>query len=249
MKNILLVILLYVLILPTNASIADSAIAMYKQSDYNKALQLYQPLIDTGVLDANVYYNAGNCYFKMKNISQAIYHYELAKLLDPSNADIQFNLGVANARIVDKIEQRPELFIIGWANNVVSFFSVDSWALIAVVSFVFVLSALLLFFFGKSISYKKLGLTVAVITLIIMLFALVNASIQYNALYKGNYAIITTQVVTGKSAPDPSGTSLFVIHEGLKVKVLDLVGDYAKIGLPDGNSGWITKDSFLKIRL
>ena len=61
------------------------------------------------------------------------------------------------------------------------------------------------------------------------------------------YAIITTPSVTVKGAPDKSGTSLFLIHEGLKVKVVGELGDWYNIRLTDGNEGWIAKADLEKI--
>jgi SH3-like domain-containing protein len=52
-------------------------------------------------------------------------------------------------------------------------------------------------------------------------------------------AIIFCPVASGKSSPDSSGTDLFVIHEGTKVKIEDEVGEWLEIRLSDGNKGWI----------
>jgi uncharacterized protein YgiM (DUF1202 family) len=39
----------------------------------------------------------------------------------------------------------------------------------------------------------------------------------------------------------------FVIHEGAKVKLTDLVGDWVKITLVDGKVGWIPADQCERI--
>jgi SH3-like domain-containing protein len=46
-----------------------------------------------------------------------------------------------------------------------------------------------------------------------------------------------------KSTPDDSGTDLFVIHQGLKVKVIDKVRDWVRVELEDGNDGWIKSEN------
>ena len=61
------------------------------------------------------------------------------------------------------------------------------------------------------------------------------------------YAIITTPSVTVKGAPDNSGTSLFLIHEGLKVRVIGQLGDWYNIRMADGNEGWVAKGDLEKI--
>ena len=53
------------------------------------------------------------------------------------------------------------------------------------------------------------------------------------------YAIIFRPSVTVKSSPADSGTDLFVIHEGTKVKVRETLGSWSEIELSDGNIGWM----------
>ncbi|MDE5612039.1 MAG: SH3 domain-containing protein, partial [Odoribacter sp.] len=52
---------------------------------------------------------------------------------------------------------------------------------------------------------------------------------------------------TVKGAPDNSGTSLFLIHEGLKVQVIEELGNWYNIRLADGNEGWVAKTDVEKI--
>ena len=52
--------------------------------------------------------------------------------------------------------------------------------------------------------------------------------------------------VTVKSSPSQSGTDLFILHEGTKVKIIDEVGEWYEVKIDDGNSGWI-KDSEMEI--
>jgi SH3-like domain-containing protein len=62
-----------------------------------------------------------------------------------------------------------------------------------------------------------------------------------------NDAIVTTSVATAKTSPDAQSLDAFVIHEGLKVKLSDAVGDWVKIVLADGKVGWIRSDQCERI--
>ena len=57
---------------------------------------------------------------------------------------------------------------------------------------------------------------------------------------KNESAIIIAPTVTGKSTPDESGTDLFVLHEGTKVRIKNKIGDWFEIQMDDGNTGWIS---------
>jgi SH3-like domain-containing protein len=52
-------------------------------------------------------------------------------------------------------------------------------------------------------------------------------------------AIIVSATVTTKSSPVQQSVDAFVIHEGLKVRITDSVGDWFQIALADGKVGWI----------
>jgi hypothetical protein len=65
--------------------------------------------------------------------------------------------------------------------------------------------------------------------------------------YNNSDAIMTAPVITGRSTPSESGMSLFVIHEGLKVKTGEVIGGWCEIRLPDGNKGWVQADTFERI--
>ena len=70
---------------------------------------------------------------------------------------------------------------------------------------------------------------------------------QYRRITERDYAIVLTPSVTVKGAPDNSGTSLFVIHEGLKVKIIESLGEWVNIRLEDGNEGWVAKRDIERI--
>jgi SH3-like domain-containing protein len=62
---------------------------------------------------------------------------------------------------------------------------------------------------------------------------------MYNQQTNHNQAIVFSGSVPVKSSPVDSGTSLFVIHAGTKVNLIDELGDWVKIQLADGNEGWL----------
>ena len=46
---------------------------------------------------------------------------------------------------------------------------------------------------------------------------------------------------------DNAAKSLFLIHEGTKVKILDEVGQWKNISLADGRQGWVESKDLEKI--
>lgn len=218
-------------------SAADSA---YSQNDFATALEIYENILKENYEAAEIYYNLGNTYFKMNNMAKAILNYERALLLSPNDNNIRFNLELAQSKTVDKISPQGELFIVSWIKSLINLMSVYSWSVCAVVFFIVFIVSLLLFVFSKKRTIKKVGFTVAFIAIVVVIVANLFANYQKDLLTNRQSAIVMVPSVTVKSTPSESGTDLFIIHEGHKVKISDdSMREWKEIELEDGNVGWV----------
>ena len=229
----------------TDKVAADSA---YVKGDYKAAIEIYESLAANNGESADVYYNLGNAYYKSENIAKAVLNYERALLLNPDDEDIRFNLELARSKTVDKVAPEYKFFLMEWLESIINLLSISAWSVLAIVSFVVMLLTLLLFLFGKSVSTKKTGFIIALFSLFITIFANLSALHRYHYLTERNDAVIMEPSVTAKSTPSNSGTELFVIHEGRKVKISDdSMREWTEIELEDGNKGWIPSSSLERI--
>ena len=93
-KTIILTLLL-VFASSLKASVENSFVEannMYKNGNYQEAIDMYQSILDGGYESAALYYNLGNAYFRTDNLGAAILNYERALQIDPSDKEIQQNL-------------------------------------------------------------------------------------------------------------------------------------------------------------
>lgn len=214
----------------------DSA---YMRNDYASAIQIYEALLKKGEA-AEVYYNLGNSYYKADDIAKAILNYERALLLQPGNADVRANLEIARSKTIDKVIPVPEIFFVAWTKSLINSLSVNAWAKLGIVFFIFLLVSFSLFFFSKQIIWKKSGFIAGIIFLFFVVLCNVFASQQKRELMNRNDAIILSPSVTVRSTPSESGTSLFVLHEGHKVEIKDnSMREWKEIRLEDGKVGWV----------
>lgn len=228
-------------------SMEEEAAKMYQEGEYQKAIDLYNEVLGEDMESASVYYNLGNCYYKMGEIARSILNYERALLLQPGDNDVKYNLRMARQATVDNIKVLPELFLVRWYNAFVTALTADQWAYVSVGLFVLFLIMAALFFHATSISLKKSWFTVGVISLLVSVMTIFFAMKQYNRVTNRDNGIVMTPSVVVRGAPDNSGTELFVIHEGLKVQVIGTLGDWYNVRLADGNEGWIAKADLEKI--
>ena len=217
----------------------EQANTAYMEKDFSLAARLYETALSEEGASAAVYYNLGNACYRLNQIAPAILNYERALLLEPGNRDIRFNLEIARLKTVDKIEPVGEFFLAGIYNAVQNGYNTDQWSYIAVAGFLLLIVCLFLFFFSRKISLKKIGFYTGLMLLVICLVSNVFAYNQKKKLTHRTTAIIFSATTTLKSAPDNSGTDLFILHEGTKVKVTNQLGEWNEIETADGNVGWI----------
>lgn len=217
----------------------EMANELYRKGEYQNALHIYEQIMKNGYISEDLYYNIGNAYFKLDNIPAAILYFERAKRLSPNDEDINFNLKIANLKVVDKIDPLPRIFFINWWYSVSNLNNSESWATTAILfSWIFV-GLIILFRINKILIIKKISFITGIFSLILMIFVLLFAYTQYRYETDNTTGIIFSSNSLVKSSPDEAGTDLFVIHEGVKVEILDAVNNWRKIKLADGKVGWI----------
>ena len=215
---------------------ADSA---YVAGDYHTAIRQYESLLQGGV-NAEVYYNLGNSYFKVDDIARAILNYERALLMSPGNGDIRANLEIARAKTVDKVVPQPELFFVNWYLSLRAVMSVDGWATVGILTFLIFLIGMGLYFFVSAIHLRKVGFYVAVVSVCLCLLSNLFAYQQKEIMQRHDKAIILVPSVTVRSTPSESGTGLFILHEGHKVSIKDdSMREWREIVIEDGKVGWV----------
>ncbi|MFN8277271.1 MAG: tetratricopeptide repeat protein [Chitinophagales bacterium] len=233
----------------SNAASADAnfakANAAYKAGQYDEAITLYRQVRSAGVENAALYYNLGNAYYKNEQTGEAILQYERALKLAPNDEDVLHNLKLANLKTTDRLPAVPQLAIVkGW-DRLLHGRSSGSWAWICIGCLWAMMALLSLRLFLSSGRGVILSL---VLLLAIGTVATGYASVsQYHDEENSGEAILMTDNAYVKSAPDANGTDLFMIHEGLKMTLLDQVGDWAKVRLADGKVGWVPKSDIERI--
>ncbi len=211
----------------------------YSNSKYESAIKAYQKADSLGFESAALYYNMGNAYYKLNKIPHAILFYERAHRLAPGDEDINFNLKMARANTVDKIEKLPEFFLNRWFSSLTDVMSSKGWSVFFIACFLMLFAFLGLYLSSSHRGLRKLGFSFAVITFVLCIFSFIFADKQKSELESKKHAIIMTPTITAYSEPDSASTKLFNLHEGTKVKIIEKSDNWRKIKIEDGNVAWI----------
>ena len=221
-------------------SLWKAGVAAYEAGDWDAACRNWLEVEDMGLESPQLYNNIGNSFFKSQDVAMAIVYYSRALKLDPSYSDARFNLEFVSGLAQDRIEKVPEFFLKSWVGKVGCILSSDGWAAAFFILLALALAGAVLFLLSSASGLRRAGFFSGIVC-----FALAAACLAFSFARKADYfrqdsAVVVTPVVSVKSSPS-SGSSkdLFILHEGSQVRVLDAVGGWRNIELPDGRQGWV----------
>lgn len=217
---------------------------LYKAEDYSGAIQKYSAVINEGYESPVLYFNLGNAHFRNGNLGESILFYEKGLKLSPGEEDIEYNLAIAKARTVDKIEEVPQIFIIEWWDTLLASFSVSTWGLFLIFWFVLFTISVAVFLTAKTGLTQKLGFWSGSLFLFLTLTVGVFLFADYTRETSRVDGVLLSEVVSVKVSPDRNSNDAFILHEGVKFRIEDNVGDWSRIKLSDGKVGWVNKTTY-----
>ncbi|QLE01334.1 tetratricopeptide repeat protein [Galbibacter sp. BG1] len=220
----------------------------YNEGKYQKAIDAYLEVSENNEHSAALYYNLGNSYYKLNQIAPSIYYYEKALLLDPNDQDIQNNLQFAKNMTIDAIDVMPQTGIDKIFENFVGKLSYQTWAVLAIVAMVAFVVLFLLYYFSAYSSKKRIFFGLSILFVIISLASLGFAYQQQGLELNKQPAIIFAKETSVMSEPNMGSSEVFKLHEGTKVNVLEVLGEWKKIKLADGKIGWLPNNDLKEIK-
>lgn len=247
MKNVFYIIMLFTQLIWAQDNF-EAGNKLYRQDKFEEAAKAYENVLKTKKHSAELYFNLGNAYYKLNKTAPAIYNYEKALLLNPGYSDAKNNLQFAQNMTIDEIKPVQQVGFGKIIHDFTASHTYDGWAKIAIgFSIIF-----LLFFIGYYFSAATLLKRIFFVGLFVALLGLV-VSVASAIAEKSNYendrpAIIFADRIGVKNEPKESADDAFVLHEGTKVQVIEVLDNWRKIQLVDEKEGWISKDAIKEIK-
>ena len=247
MKNIL-----YIFLFSTQIFFAQSGFekgnVLYQKGNYAEAAVAYESVLNSNQHSSELYFNLANTYYKLNKVAPSIYYYEKALVLNPKDQESLNNLKFAHKRTIDEIKVIPK---VGFAKLVRDFtgiyhYNTWGWATVGLASL------FLLFFVGYYFSqitvWKRIFFIGMFIAILLLLITASSAIFEKKYFDTEKPAIVFAEMANVKSEPRDGGKSLFLLHEGTKVYVEDIIGKWKKIQLTDGTEGWIESAAIKEVK-
>lgn len=211
----------------------------YTQENYQEAVDKYQSILQSGQHSGELYFNLANSHYKLNEVGPAVYFFEKALQLDPSNKEYQNNLKFAQQLRVDAVEQGQTNPVSDFVYGVFQSLSVDNWAYVSIMLALLAILAFILYHYAATASKKRLFFIVSVVLFIGFVFAVIAASYSQSWSQNNQEAIVYSSETITRTEPKSTATSSFAIHEGTKVTIVEEYADWAKIEVANGSQSWM----------
>lgn len=212
---------------------------LYREARYEQAIEAYESILESGLESGSVYYNIGNCHYKLNRIGPAILYYERAARWMPNDPDLRANLELANLAVVDRIEPVRPFFLLRFSRRFIRLLSAEEWiGLTAVLYLIFMMFTILWIIARKSRArrlFSRFGAATAILCLLAGLALL--ARLRSDA--RSVAAVIMRPEVVVMSGPGEETMEIFTLHEGTRVSLDMRSGEWVEIILADGKVGWV----------
>ncbi len=216
---------------------ADDA---YLDGRYDEAASYYFTVADGGLGCADIWFNAGNAFWKSAREGKAVLAWERALLIDPRHPDARANLRLAREQLVgggmvpvssvlERMGSRLPPGVLAWGFGVF-------WLLMV--------SALVLRRIAR-LRRAAFGLTAAACLIVsVVLGGLLGVAAWYQESVDRAVVMETAKVREG---PAPRFRSHRELLEGYVVRIVGYEGPYARIRLDGDNEGWVLLTALTRI--
>ena len=215
----------------------QSGLDYYQSRAYQNAKASLEKVLENNWESPELYYNLGNVYYRLNNISGAVWAYEMCLHHDPTHEDAKFNLKLVNVNVKDRIAIPEAPIYLKLYMGIKERFTPNEWVKITLGLFVlFLLFVLVRKFWGYVWLLNFSENFMLILICITFLFSVHSIWSDSNI----SQGIIYTQSIDVLSEPNTQSITLFQVHEGLKVSITQNSRNWVEIELIDGKSGWIS---------
>jgi tetratricopeptide (TPR) repeat protein len=236
------------LCLPGYAQNLASANRAYQAAQYEEAIQRYERLLQQGYQSAALYHNLGNACYRAGQLGRAVLYYERALKLEPGDGQVIQNLQVVRAQLPGQpsaIFVEPGI-LRAW-KSLQGALSANSWAALGLACLWLGISGLLVWLFHWARRYKKAGFTAGLALIVLSLLPFLLAYGRTQQQYRQHYAVLLLPQTELRAGPEAESQALQPLYEGAKVQILDRLGQWYFVRLPDATQGWLPMDAAVGI--
>ena len=254
MKKLTLILLIisFSLILLGESKIDEvfkKALNEYETKNYENALRDFLSIENEDLINADLFYNIGNCHFRLNQIGRSILYYKKALKIESDHTSARKNLEFALTLTKDKQEIGSEDVIRSFREKLFDSISINLLAVIALIIFglIILLTCFMIVYYRNR--ERTVPIFMTTVLIFFLLIFLLLGFLKWRAYHFQIEGVILTTSAIGYSGPSEDFTRVFTIHEGMIFEIEREEGNWSLIKLPNGLGGWVNKETFELIKL
>jgi tetratricopeptide (TPR) repeat protein len=215
----------------------------YAAGRYDEAAAQYRSLLEQGFRSEAVHYNLGNALFKMERLGPAILEYERAARLAPRDEDIQANLRYARSLTADRMSEGGAHTTSFFLERLLELTSPDQDAAFFLAVYLTGGALGALWIVARTIRWRRLVAACLIALAVPLAVSGASLGVKVYRMATLRQAVVLRERVDVLSGPGDDNTTLFTVHEGLRLDVRDRQGAWWRVRLDNGLSGWVPAET------
>lgn len=224
----------------------------FEKGDFKQAAEQFERIRENGLgQSGELFFNLGNCHFKLRQPGRAVLNYERALRLDPRFEPARQNLLLVRQSLEDDFPENGGVAVFKFWAKIRDAALPETWAWLTILFGFLTVAGLGLRLFQlpsfEKLNPKKIGMTVFSLAGLMFLVAFFLAKNAADRQQNTREAILIIEKAGVFSGPDPNSEQLAEIHEGIKIGIENKIENWLKVSLPTGEIGWLPADAAEKI--
>lgn len=216
---------------------------LYEQQEFEKARDLYLQLTGDGDFAEEVFYNLGNCYFRLGKAGRSVLWYRRALELNPRLAAASQNI-----RLVQKKTGLLE-FETSQLARLSAHLSRPQWNLfIAISAWVIILAIAAMIVVKTSRRLGALWWTLVVVGLLALTLSITGRIFHQEHVDPEQLAVILDENINALAGPYPDASSNISLPPGSMVRLKLERGTWWHVEAPGDTAGWVPTESLAPVR-
>lgn len=212
----------------------------YAAKNFDSAAFYYEKIAAAQPTNAVVYYNLGNAYYRLNQIGAAVLNYERALFYNPNYNQAKDNLALTQSRITNRIQPTQDIFFVQWWHQLTASTLAGVWSITALVFFLLFMLSIVAGRWGWQSLFLTRRFAFFAICLFLVAFALAYTAAQKSTVHNKGVVMVTDASLRGAKN---DVKTIGLLPEGTTVTLDAAEGDWVKVTLPDGRSGWLRKNT------
>ena len=214
----------------------DHANSAYLDGDYPTAVKYYEQLVSDGVVNADLFYNLGNTYYRTGRFGPAIANYERALHIRPgfeaAERNLEQCLEETKRQLAAPLPPPWQQALLFWHAGLTPKFSLT----MTLLSWILLWSALAVRLWRPMPYVRRAAVLFAVLTVLFGLSSWVKE-------HPAQVAVANADAVPVRYGIGTDETTRFELFTGDRVRVEKRTNGWVRVATADGERGWVEESS------